>query len=406
MNTFTSERSYLALLRALLPRGRSGVSPEGGDSWQPAVLPGQNSVEVYGMAMVLAIFHVVWCGDLLGSFWWGLPAGLLLLHLSALLSAVLGGRLWRRYAARGTQAYIGPQCLQWSILALMTGFAVIAPLPRAQWIAWPLLLFLGANLFAWFVIHKWIAAVLILLGHLLALGIWYAFGWQAGLLTLFFVHAVMLYDSLYPHSRIFNPPVRRFPTGTKEVWLTIDDGPTGDTADILDLLDQYGAKATFFLIGRRAQQRPQDVQAIVAHGHTIGNHTFTHPAKTFWMSSWRALQREIQIAQETLEDLSGTRPMLFRGPVGFTPPLLRPILEKHQLTLIGWSARGFDGVGDDAEKAFRRLQRQIQPGSIVLLHQGRPMNIALLRQLLQWLEAEGIRCVLPNLFENEAARLS
>ena len=76
---------------------------------------------------------------------------------------------------------------------------------------------------------------------------------------------------------------------------TIDDGPGEDTAAILDLLDEHKAKATFFLIGERAEARPDDVKAISARGHQIGNHTFTHPARTFWMALPDSIKREITL---------------------------------------------------------------------------------------------------------------
>ena len=86
--------------------------------------------------------------------------------------------------------------------------------------------------------------------------------------------------------------------------------------------------------------------------------------------------------------------------------MLHAVLAHRDLQLVGWSARGFDGVGSDVEKALARLQRDIRPGTIILVHQGRDMNLPLLSGLLDWLAAEGFRCVVPNLFEKDAARLS
>ena len=269
-----------------------------------------------------------------------------------------------------------------------------------SWLAWPFMVALGANLCA----SSRLFTVAVV--HFLVGWIWYHHGWKVGFPILFTLHGVMLYAALYPHSRIFGPLIRRFKTESKEVWLTIDDGPTEDTAAILDLLDMHQAKATFFLIGERAAQRPDEVKAIAAHGHQIANHTFTHPTQAFWMAVPSSIRKQITRTQDLLKRLTGTPPRLFRSPVGFKSLMLQPVLREMDLKLIGWSARGFDGVGTDVDQALRRLQRDIRPGSIILVHQGRPMNVPLLRALLAWLEAEGFRCVLPNLFENETARLS
>ncbi len=405
LKSFTSERSYLAVLRALLPRGRDRPAAERTDVLEPAKLPGQNDLEVYGMAFLIALFHVLWCGEALGSVWLALPAGLVLLHVSAILSAVLGGWLHRRYADPGDQAYHWPQCLHWTAILAMAGVAIAAPFPLTRWLAWPLACLLGINLIAWFALRRWLPLGVALVWHLAALGLAFVSGPGPAFLSLVPLHLLIVFDTLYPHSRIFSRALRSFSTEAKEVWLTIDDGPAEDTREILALLDRHGAKATFFLVGTRTEERPQDLEAIVAGGHQIANHSHTHPAVSFWIYPWRRLQREIGTAQDLLEKRTGRRSRLFRSPVGFANPLLQPLLDQAHLTLVGWSARGFDGVGHDVEGALHRLKRQIRPGAIILLHQGRSMNLPLLQALLEWLDEEGIRCVLPNLFENESARL-
>ncbi|MGY8688274.1 MAG: polysaccharide deacetylase family protein [Verrucomicrobiales bacterium] len=397
MNTFTSERSYLPLLRKLLPRTNSETSA---DTMQPAAVPGQNAVEVYGMAVFVFVFHVCWIGDWLGTVWFALPAGLVLLHLTALASGVLGDQLQKRYPPKGSQAYIWPQRFHWGILTTMAWTAIAKSFPVTTWLAWAFLILLVANLC--FASRLFILALM----HLIVGWVWYQFGWKIGFPMLFTLHGAMLYAALYPHSQIFGPLVRHFETKAKEVWVTIDDGPCQDTVAILELLDTHRAKATFFLIGERAEERPDEVTAIVEGGHQIANHTYSHPTRTFWMALSGAIDRQVSRTQETLERLTGSRPRLFRSPVGFKSPMLHAVLAHRDLQLVGWSARGFDGVGSDVEKALARLQRDIRPGTIILVHQGRDMNLPLLSGLLDWLAAEGFRCVVPNLFEKDAARLS
>jgi len=132
--------------------------------------------------------------------------------------------------------------------------------------------------------------------------------------------------SVVPNNRLFGPVITRFRTTRREVWLTIDDGPDPqDTPKILNLLSQYRVRATFFLIGKRAAQHPELVREILRQGHTIGNHTFTHPGASFWMAHPSRLRQEIDHCTEVLStiapqvELSG-----FRAPIGLVKLCVHP----------------------------------------------------------------------------------
>src|SRR3546814_18680167 len=90
--------------------------------------------------------------------------------------------------------------------------------------------------------------------------------------------------------------------------LTIDDGPSADTAAILDLLDAHAAKATFFLVGERASARPDVVREIVRRGHTLGNHSATHPSAWFWALGPRRMAAEIERTHAILHPIAGSAP--------------------------------------------------------------------------------------------------
>jgi len=94
--------------------------------------------------------------------------------------------------------------------------------------------------------------------------------------------------------------------------LTFDDGPSPWTAAVLDLLREYEARATFFLIGARVRERPDDVRRIAAEGHEVGNHTLTHPRLT--EIGDEEARAEILGGVEALEEVLGERPQLFRAP--------------------------------------------------------------------------------------------
>ena len=228
--------------------------------------------------------------------------------------------------------------------------------------------------------------------------LWWRWGWMIGLPALLLSHALLLWGTLRPQSRLFGPVLSRLPTDARVLWLTIDDGPSSDTMPMLDLLDAHGAKATFFLVAERARQHPQLVQAIVQHGHGIGNHSASHPQAWFWaLGPWR-LRAEITRAQQALTALSGAPPRWFRAVVGMANPFVHAPLRALDLTRVGWSARGFDAVRASPQQVVARIERDLTPGAIVLLHEGAAHggNVATLALVLQRTEALGYRCVLPE----------
>ena len=224
---------------------------------------------------------------------------------------------------------------------------------------------------------------------------WSAFGILAG------GHALWLWATLVPGCGWWGPVVREVP-GSKSVWLTIDDGPDPeDTPRLLELLDAAGAKATFFVIGERALRHPELIQAILAAGHEVGNHTQRHRAGAFWCLPGRMVAEEIEACQQGLRALGVEKVRWFRAPAGFRNHAVHPVLRRLGLRLVGWSVRGFDGVSADAEKVSARLRAGVRPGAVVLMHEGRLADDGhrlapqVLASLLADLEKRGLQAVLP-----------
>ncbi len=234
---------------------------------------------------------------------------------------------------------------------------------------------------------------------------WWRMGWQVGLPALLVSHVPFVWGTLVPTSGLFSPVLARLPTDDRVVWLTIDDGPSADTLEILELLGAAGARATFFLVGERAAARPQLVREIVRRGHDIGNHSATHPQAWFWALSPRRMREEVARTQQVLEGITGSRPRWFRAVVGMANPFVAAALRAHGLARVAWSARGFDALESDPARALARIERQLQPGAIVLLHEGAPhgRNVELVALLLQRLAALGYRTALPEQFDAEIA---
>lgn len=243
--------------------------------------------------------------------------------------------------------------------------------------------------------HAWLA--LLVLSQVVVALVWWRWGWSIGLPAMVASHAPFWWGTLWPHSRVFGPVLNRLPIDDRRVWLTIDDGPSDETRPILDVLDSHDAKATFFLVGERAAQRPELVREILRRGHQIGNHSHSHPARWFWALGPSRMRGEIAQTQRILTDIAGAPPRWFRAVVGMSNPFVQAPLKAHGLARAAWSARGFDGIAADPDAVVSRIERSLSPGAIVLLHEGAAHggNVETIRRLLQRLDALGYRTLLP-----------
>jgi peptidoglycan/xylan/chitin deacetylase (PgdA/CDA1 family) len=238
----------------------------------------------------------------------------------------------------------------------------------------------------------------LLAAHALVFAVWWQLGWRIGLPLLAATHLVFLWGVLKPQSQMYGPVLAQLPVAGQVVWLTIDDGPSDDTRAILDLLDAHDARATFFLVGERAAARPELVREIAARGHGIGNHSQTHPQAWFWALGPARMRREIAQCQRTLREISGREPHWFRAVVGHSNPFVSAPLREHGLARAAWGARGYDAVHTDPEAVVARIERDLAPGAIVLLHEGarHGRSVEMIALLLQRLRGLGYRSVLPE----------
>lgn len=223
-------------------------------------------------------------------------------------------------------------------------------------------------------------------------------GWGAALIAV--TTTLMGYGILSGRTRMFGPVVRTLgeADGRDEgVWLTIDDGPDADTTPrLLELLEREGAVATFFLIGSRAEANVELVREIQRRGHGIGNHTQTHPAGTFWTLGGRGMWKEIAACQATLDKLAHVRPEWFRAPVGHYNLQTHPVVRTLGMRVASWSCRGYDTVRRDVGKILGTLQKNLQPGAIILIHDVTPVCVEVLEGTLKMLKEKGLRTRLPH----------
>lgn len=153
-------------------------------------------------------------------------------------------------------------------------------------------------------------------------------------------------------------------TAEPVVALTFDDGPDPEsTPRLLELLAHHEARATFFMLGVAAQRHPDLVRKVAMAGHAIGNHSWDHPSFPF--ISGRERRRQIRACAGALAPY-GTR--LLRPPYGYQDLASRLDAWWLGYRVIGWSLDVGDWYGDDGKAMAKRLQREIRPGSVILLH--------------------------------------
>ena len=223
------------------------------------------------------------------------------------------------------------------------------------------------------------------------------------LAPIFLSHLLLLYATLVANCQWWGPVIRSFETTQPEVWLTIDDGPSpAHTATMLDLLDRFQARATFFVIGTRAEKYPHLLTEILSRGHEIANHTYSHPSGTFWAAGPVRIATEIDLCAELLRPGPDRPSRLFRAPAGLKNLFVHPELTRRGLALIGWTVRGLDTVQQNPTFVAARILRSARPGAIILLHEGQRtatdpgFNPRCLELTLSGLTELGYRCVIPR----------
>lgn len=228
-------------------------------------------------------------------------------------------------------------------------------------------------------------------------------GWFIALAPIFLSHLLMLYPTLVANCQGWGPVVTSFQTSAQEVWITIDDGPSpAHTAKLLDILDRFEARATFFVVGANAEKYPHLITEILARGHALANHTFLHPSTTFWCASAARIRREIDRCAETLRTMPERPAFYFRAPAGLKNPFVHPALARRGMILTGWTVRGLDTVLRDAARVAARIEKGARPGAIVLLHEGhrlrqdRDFHPRCLELTLARLAARGYRFIIPS----------
>jgi peptidoglycan/xylan/chitin deacetylase (PgdA/CDA1 family) len=179
----------------------------------------------------------------------------------------------------------------------------------------------------------------------------------------------------------------------KEIALSFDDGPNREyTPQVLSILAQYNASATFFVIGKNIQGNESVLKQIDADGHSIGNHSYTH---SFFVDfkSLQGFKNELNQTAESVFKIIGKRMKLFRPPYGVTTPNLAKASNVLNYSIIGWTIRSFDTTADTSQIINRHIQTQIKPGAIILFHDTSDKTLLVLKQTLNFAKEKGYKIV-------------
>src|SRR5712691_3847774 len=178
-----------------------------------------------------------------------------------------------------------------------------------------------------------------------------------------------------------------------EVALTFDDGPGPQTPEILDVLEEFDAKATFYVVGDRVCGSEELLRRVVAAGHELGNHSMTHPELA---GRPLAAYREIRRTNAVLRRSTGCTPRAFRAPVGTTSRGLVIAARLAGLTTVAWDVDAGDWSSPGADAISEAVLGSVRGGSIVLMHDGRgprEQTLAALPGIVEGLSERGYRLV-------------
>lgn len=226
-----------------------------------------------------------------------------------------------------------------------------------------------------------------LLHYFYALSSWWL------LVPVLLFKAAIIYGSATISSNFFIKAHCKSDTDKKEIAITFDDGPNAQfTPPILQLLAEYKAPATFFVIGKNIPGNEALLQQMDAAGHIIGNHTFSH-GNFIDLKSKKGFTDELNQTLALVYKATGRQMKFFRPPYGVTTPNLAKAARELDYDIIGWSIRSLDTKKDSQEIILGRVKKQLKPGAIILFHDTSAKTLEVLRQTLIFAKENGFKVV-------------
>ncbi|MBI2958085.1 MAG: glycosyltransferase [Chloroflexi bacterium] len=171
-----------------------------------------------------------------------------------------------------------------------------------------------------------------------------------------------------PGSTVFGKVYSKARPGARVIALTFDDGPNEPyTSQIIDILDSQGIKATFFFTGKNVELYPDTARRVVAEGHVLGNHSYSHDANHALTIKGA---RDVEAAQRAIYSVVGVAPHFYRPPHGKKSPWELAYLQRDNIVAVNWSIATNELHTNDAQAVAERIVRKARPGGIIDLHDG------------------------------------
>ncbi|MGI6486175.1 MAG: polysaccharide deacetylase family protein [Tepidanaerobacteraceae bacterium] len=199
-------------------------------------------------------------------------------------------------------------------------------------------------------------------------------------------------ETVPANDKVIPVAIRGVPNAGKKVAITFDDGPYKDmTPKYISVLESFGARATFFVVGNRVQAFPEATLLLAEKGFEIGGHSYSH--SNFKGKTKQAMKDDFIRCIEAIESVAGTKVSLFRPPYGaYNTTLLDTAVEFSQQT-VGWNVDPKDWSGIKPEEIAKRVLKHSEDGSIILLHEGRQNTLQALPRIIEGLREMGYELV-------------
>jgi peptidoglycan/xylan/chitin deacetylase (PgdA/CDA1 family)/GT2 family glycosyltransferase len=220
------------------------------------------------------------------------------------------------------------------------------------------------------------------------------------------VMGTAVFLGIWPASSAYGKVYWNVPNREKLIALTFDDGPNEPaTSQVLKVLKENGVQATFFLIGANVKVYPNTAREIVKEGNAIGNHSYSHPI-FLALETNKAQDRQIDLAEKTIQDVTGVHCVLFRPPHGYKTPWLLKAVQKRGMVSVEWAEDSADWTNATSSQIVANVLKSVRPGNIILLHDGsnlthgvdRSQTLKALPEIIKDLKAQGYRFVtIPEL---------
>jgi len=181
---------------------------------------------------------------------------------------------------------------------------------------------------------------------------------------------LLLYATFQPRAPIFGRTFWRGAKSEHAICLTFDDGPNEPyTSQILDILQKFKVKASFFVVGENAEVSPETLRKETEEGHEIGNHTYDHSLLP--LKSPSSIRQQIKKTSDLIENAAQVQPRLMRTPHGWRNPWIKFIAKKEGLTIVSWTKGVWDTDLPGTEVIVRRALKGLKNGCVFLFHDGR-----------------------------------